>query len=90
VQFVGKKPHTQVALTDKGYRAIEQHWQFLESLRRLGMGLLILTTIIVALISPLPVVLLFFITAKRQPVAPCSCCSTWASSRHCCARDVPR
>jgi DNA-binding transcriptional ArsR family regulator len=33
-QFVGKKPHTQVALTDKGYGAIEQHWQFLESLRR--------------------------------------------------------
>jgi hypothetical protein len=23
-----------VALTDKGYGAIEQHWQFLESLRR--------------------------------------------------------
>lgn len=33
-QFVGKKPHTQAALTEEGYRAIEQHWQLLESLRR--------------------------------------------------------
>jgi CHASE2 domain-containing sensor protein len=31
--------------------------------RRLGMGFLTLTTMIVALISALPVVLLFFITA---------------------------
>jgi len=37
--------------------------------RRLGMGLLTLTTIIVALISALPVVLLFFITAVPPLVA---------------------
>jgi DNA-binding transcriptional ArsR family regulator len=33
-QFVGKKPHTGVALSDKGRLAIEHHWQQLEELRQ--------------------------------------------------------
>lgn len=32
-QFVGKKPNTLVALTEKGRTAIEQHWQQLDNLR---------------------------------------------------------
>ncbi len=33
-QFVGKKPNTQVQLTDPGRAAIERHWKRLESLRQ--------------------------------------------------------
>ena len=33
-QFVGKKPNTQVQLTDSGRTAIERHWKRLESLRQ--------------------------------------------------------
>lgn len=32
-QFVDKRPNTQVQITEKGRRAIERHWQQLESLR---------------------------------------------------------
>lgn len=32
-QFIGKKPNTQVALTENGRRAIDRHWQQLENLR---------------------------------------------------------
>lgn len=32
-QFIGKKPNTQVALTENGRLAINQHWQRLENLR---------------------------------------------------------
>lgn len=32
--FQGKKPVTSIALTDKGRRAIQQHWQQLETLRQ--------------------------------------------------------
>jgi DNA-binding MarR family transcriptional regulator len=33
-QFVGKKPNTQIGLTEQGRRAIEQHWQQLETLHQ--------------------------------------------------------
>lgn len=33
-QFVGKKPLTQIALTEKGRQDIEQHWRLLEELRQ--------------------------------------------------------
>jgi DNA-binding MarR family transcriptional regulator len=33
-QFVGKKPNTQIGLTEKGRQAIERHWQLLENLRQ--------------------------------------------------------
>ena len=33
-QFVGKKPNTQVQLTDPGRAAVERHWKQLESLRQ--------------------------------------------------------
>ena len=32
-RFVGRKPNTLVALTPKGRRAVEKHWQMLEELR---------------------------------------------------------
>ena len=32
-EFIGKKPHTFVALTDGGKWAIERHWKLLEKLR---------------------------------------------------------
>ncbi len=31
--FIGKKPHTEVALTENGRAAIEHHWQRLDHLR---------------------------------------------------------
>jgi DNA-binding MarR family transcriptional regulator len=33
-QFLGKKPHTLVHLTDKGRKAIDQHWKLLEALHK--------------------------------------------------------
>ena len=33
-QFVGKKPHTLVQLTDKGREAIDKHWKQLEALHK--------------------------------------------------------
>jgi DNA-binding MarR family transcriptional regulator len=33
-QFLGKKPHTLVHLTDKGRKAIDQHWKQLEALHK--------------------------------------------------------
>jgi DNA-binding MarR family transcriptional regulator len=34
--FVGKKPHTSVALTDVGRERIRGHWEQLEHLKRLS------------------------------------------------------
>jgi DNA-binding MarR family transcriptional regulator len=33
-QFIGKKPHTLVQLTEKGRKAIDQHWKHLEALHK--------------------------------------------------------
>ena len=33
-QFLGKKPHTLVQLTDKGREAIDKHWKQLETLHK--------------------------------------------------------
>ena len=33
-QFVGKKPHTLVRLTDKEREAIDRHWKNLETLHK--------------------------------------------------------
>lgn len=33
-QFVDKRPNTQAQITEKGRKAIESHWQQLESLRQ--------------------------------------------------------
>jgi DNA-binding transcriptional ArsR family regulator len=33
-QFVGKRPNTQIQLTDKGRAAVERHWKQLDSLRQ--------------------------------------------------------
>ncbi len=33
-QFIGKRPNTQVQLTDKGRAAVERHWKQLDSLRQ--------------------------------------------------------
>lgn len=33
-QFIGKKPNTQIALTVKGHKAVERHWQLLQNLRQ--------------------------------------------------------
>jgi DNA-binding transcriptional ArsR family regulator len=33
-QFVGRKPNTQIGLTEKGRQAIDRHWQLLENLRQ--------------------------------------------------------
>ncbi len=33
-QFVGKRPNTQVQLTDQGRAAIERHWKQLDTLRQ--------------------------------------------------------
>ena len=34
--FKGKKPHTSVALTDEGRTRVQQHWDQLDQLKRLG------------------------------------------------------
>jgi DNA-binding MarR family transcriptional regulator len=36
--FVGKKPHTRVALTEQGRRRIRTHWEQLERLKNLSVG----------------------------------------------------
>ena len=33
-QFIGKRPNTQVGLTEKGHQAIDRHWNLLENLRQ--------------------------------------------------------
>jgi DNA-binding MarR family transcriptional regulator len=35
--FVGKKPHTTVALTKEGRKRIAQHWEQLDRLKRLAV-----------------------------------------------------
>jgi DNA-binding MarR family transcriptional regulator len=37
-QFVGKKPHTLVQLTEKGRQAIDQHWKRLEALHKSALN----------------------------------------------------
>jgi DNA-binding MarR family transcriptional regulator len=36
--FKGKKPHTSVALTKEGRTRVQQHWDQLDELKRLGQG----------------------------------------------------
>jgi len=37
-QFKGKTPLTRIAITDKGRKAVEQHWKQLEQLRSKARG----------------------------------------------------
>ena len=35
--FVGKKPHTRVAITDQGRKRVSTHWEQLDRLKRLSV-----------------------------------------------------